>query len=302
MAALVMSLALVSFYHAAMPRAALPRTCTCVMDASSAGNRLYEDMLAATSRRSESERQMLEPRMKEMTLPKPARAASQGGFGGAAKPAKKGAKSKAAAGRTAKAKPLAATGDKLHEARVEALKTDGVVLMKNALSVETATRLRACIMDEIDDSRAAVLDAAEGEVRDAVSISRFHVPVEQPTRAFTLLPIREGRDNAAADAPDDGSMVATMRELLAEGAPLGNLFARMCDGDDSQLYDWYALALSLSMTLTSSLSYLRPARATDPPEPTSLRDVVHFSLPPLVTCALPPTSLSDECIPPYLPW
>ena len=39
----------------------------------------------------------------------------------------------------------------------------------------------------------------------------------------------------------DGPAVDAMRELVAPGAPLGDLWEHLCGGDDAVLYDFYAL-------------------------------------------------------------
>jgi len=202
--------------------------------------------MGASGRRADVEAELLAPNTQEMTEPNPKRARSSGGgFGGR----QKGGSARGAAGFGSTSSRAETTEEKLETLRAQTLTEDGVVLIKGGLERETALALREAVIDEIKRAREAV------RLDPAASPSRFHVPVEQPTRAFTLLPFRDEASAAAGHA--NGPIIQAMRELLGRDAAVGNLFGRMCDGSDSQLHDFYALRT----------------------EPGSARQQVHFDTP-----------------------
>jgi hypothetical protein len=85
---------------------------------------------------------------------------------------------------------------------------------------------------EFENARSAV---AEGT---STSISRFHVPVEQPTRSFLLLPLQED-----ADLPDGGVAIKNaLRELIT--GTMGDLWSSTLGGEECEFYDCYVLRTS----------------------------------------------------------
>uniref|UniRef100_A0A7S0L709 Uncharacterized protein n=1 Tax=Coccolithus braarudii TaxID=221442 RepID=A0A7S0L709_9EUKA len=211
-------------------------------------NKLFDDLQGASSRAAEKERLLLEPNSRPMRPPSEKRANSGRGFGAGAssKNANKGARKRP---RKADSKDTGASNNgkvteaenyvhALHELRKRTLTESGVVMLPQALAGETARALREEVIEEIAEAREAVRHDP------AVSTSRFHVPVEQPTRAFTLLPFLRTRSDSVdppTAAPPNGPILRAVQELLGPRAPLGKLFGSMCDGDDSVLYDFYAL-------------------------------------------------------------
>ena len=215
-------------------------------------NRLYLDQQAAMERRADVERGLLEPNACELADPvltkpkKPkAKKAKKGtGFGGA---------------RVAAALPTAplSASEELVEGRAGAIARDGVILVRGALKSDTAARLRSRVLDVIESGRSAVREAADPI---QVSLDRFYVEQEQPHRAFVLLPFR---DDASDAAGVDGPAVDAMRELVAPGAPLGDLWEQLCGGDDAVLYDFYALRTdpgSIRQSVRVQLARRREAR------------------------------------------
>lgn len=198
--------------------------------AGAASTLLFQDHKKSMDRKAEEECEFLEPNTREMTLPKRrpsggkrggAKAGSGGGGGFGAKAAKtSGAPSKV---------------QQAHAIREEAVRTDGVCLVQDVMSKQTAAVLHGCVADELSRARAAV------EEDPSCSVARFNVPVEthDPLRGYLLLPLRdEGSVEAAQPA---GPIVSALRELLAEDSKLGQLFGSTCGGGKAELYDLVAL-------------------------------------------------------------
>ena len=150
---------------------------------------LFQDQKAANTRGAEKERKLLEPNTQEMALPKKrsgrgrgAAGAGGGGFG-------KGSKGKAK-------RPVG----KAHALRADATQADGVVLVPDVLSKESAQRLHACVRDELGRAYAAV------EQDPSCSVARFNVPAEthDPQRGYLLLPLRDEQSVAACRRSSPG--------------------------------------------------------------------------------------------------
>lgn len=125
--------------------------------------------------------------------------------------------------------------EQLHQRRVETVQDDGVCLIPNALSKETAAELLACVSDELSRAYASVEEDPE------TCVARFNVPKStfDPLRGYLLLPLV---DEASAEEQErSGPIVRALRELLAPGSVLGELFSSTCGGVDAEFYDLVAL-------------------------------------------------------------
>lgn len=185
---------------------------------------LFQDQHNSLEQRTEMERQLLEPNMREMKPPskkknKKTRGTAMG-FGAGSTKVVKLSKSQEATERLA-----------------SAVEKDGIVLIPGVLSRETAESLRGCVLDEIEHMREEVrADASK-------SVSYFYVPAEihfSTPRGYVLLPFRD-TDSIAAGPENVGVIVKAARELLTPGAPLAELFGNVLDGPESELYDFCAL-------------------------------------------------------------
>lgn len=142
---------------------------------------------------------------------------------------KKAKKSKGGSGFGAgKAKAAETPAARDAAARWRTLKKEGILKIEGACSPETAAALREYVIRDTADARASV-EAARDDARASVSMLRFHAASEQPTRSFLLTPL------------DDETCHAGLRELLAPGRALGDVFELACGGDDCWFYDYNAL-------------------------------------------------------------
>ena len=198
---------------------------------SSAQQLLFQDSKKSQTARAQREREMIRPNTKEMTEPpkraipttrnndKKKKSAVSGGGGGFGK----------------QAAPALTAAQQLQRRRMEVMDDDGVLLVPGVLSKDTIGPLYACIKDEL--SRAYVNVDSNPES----CLGHFNVPVEtfDPLRGYLLLPLR---DEASVEAAvDAGPLVTALRELLAPGSPLGDLYANTCGGSNAELYDLVAL-------------------------------------------------------------
>ncbi|KAJ8605388.1 hypothetical protein CTAYLR_002406 [Chrysophaeum taylorii] len=176
---------------------------------SSQNNRLFLDQQEAMARQAAHEEAVFGGTERELVVPKAVRVA--------ASKVKRG--SGFAGGRQSPAEKEAA-------ARAKVLAREGVLKMPG-LGRDTAAKLRAAVLSEIDEAREAV------KLRPETSMSRFHAREEQKLRSFVLLPLR--RDEGL-----DDPIVSATAELLGEGTPLGDLYEKLC-GPEAVLYDFYGL-------------------------------------------------------------
>lgn len=186
----------------------------------SARARLFDDQHKSMNREAELEQEILEPNMKVMQQvskkkQKQLMKKSAGvGFGGT--------------------KPQQSQAGQKVEVYANVLEEDGVVLVPSVLSAESAQSLRDCVINEIEVMRDTIRQEPEK------SVSLFYVPAQihfSTPRGYVLLPFQD----SAAGEQDVGALVRGTRELLGESTMLSKLFSRMCDGEDSQLYDYCVL-------------------------------------------------------------
>lgn len=112
------------------------------------------------------------------------------------------------------------------------LEEDGVVLVPSVLSRESASDLRKCVVNEIQVMRNIIRNDP------SQSISLFYVPAKihfETPRGYVLLPLRDS-ESVKKGKDDVGVLVRCTQQLLQKGTLLSKLFARVCNGDDSQLY------------------------------------------------------------------
>ena len=226
---MVMSLcAFGALYNAGWGRRARPLRPLPVMQLTQApggsgSTQLFLDMKKAMTAQAAKERELLEPNMSEMGLPKPKRArggktsrktGSSGGFGSGGD----------GSGATA-----------AHELRVETMAADGVCYVPGVLSKSSTAMLRKMVLAELASAYAAV------EADPEMSVSRFNVPVQthDPFRGYLLLPLRD--EASVLGNVARGPMVQILQELLAPGSQLGRLFESTCGGGKAEFYDLVAL-------------------------------------------------------------
>lgn len=188
---------------------------------------LFQDSQKAVTARAEKERVILEPHTREM---KPSRRRAAKARGGARGSGGGGF------GKHAASAPPARTGAQQATAlQTETLSSEGVALVPKVLGRDSAQDLLGCVADELARSYAAV------DADPASSLARFNVPVEtfDPLRGYLLLPLRDEASVLAGDA--SGPLVRGLRELLAPGTALGELFWATCGGRTAELYDLVAL-------------------------------------------------------------
>ena len=189
----------------------------------SGSTQLFLDMKKAMTVQAAKEKDLLEPNMREMGLPKPKRArggktsrktGSSGGFG---------------SGRDGSGATAA------HDLRVETMDADGVCYVPGVLSKASAAILRKMVLAELASAYAAV------EAEPETSVGRFNVPVEthDPFRGYLLLPLRD--EASVLGNVARGPMVQILQELLAPGSQLGRLFESTCGGGKAEFYDLVAL-------------------------------------------------------------
>lgn len=138
--------------------------------------------------------------------------------------------------------PALSAAEQLHRRRMEVLTDDGVLLVPSVLGKDTVRALYDAVADEL--ARAY----ANTNKDPANSLGHFNVPVEtfDPLRGYLLLPLR---DAASVEAGvRDGPIVRALRELLAPGAPLGELFSEACGNTNPDLYDLVALRTEAGAT------------------------------------------------------
>jgi len=227
---------------------------------------LYADMQNARARAAEREGELLADRVADFEAPyettlegaaksplpkikKPRVAAKGGGgFGGGGggggkerkakrTPAEKKKKYRRASDMTAKEKQTA------QQAAV--LLRDGCLRIDNALKKETAARVKACILQEIENARAE--KERDPEKTDEIN-ARHGIDQERENRCVINLPLRadtiDGYAKACAEADpsfeegvSDDPIIDALNELLdpVDGA-LGPLYAELC-GEDAPLYE-----------------------------------------------------------------
>jgi hypothetical protein len=213
---------------------------------------LVKDSREAIAARALKEKALLEPNMQEMKLPTRTpkakvgkkKGSKGGGFGsggfGSASSKVKGKQG----GKESAAPPLPVRSNLAEQAlalRADVLDEKGVCLVPGVLSKEAAQALHTCIGDELAAAYAAV------EADPANSLGRFNVPAEtfDPQRGYLLLPLVDEKSVAAGNGKNS-PLVGALRELLAPGAPLADLFHEMCGGNTGkkaspELYDLVGL-------------------------------------------------------------
>jgi len=181
--------------------------------------KLFQDSKQTMSNRGVKEREMLRANTREMQAPK----RGKGGKGSKKTPS--------AGGFGKKAAPALTASQQMDALHVQTVADDGVCLVKGVLDREQAAELHACVADELARAYAALEDEPSS------SIPRFNVPVEtfDKQRGYLLLPLRD--EKSLEDGVAHGTLTRGLRHLLAPGAPLGELFATTCGGDDAELYD-----------------------------------------------------------------
>jgi len=111
-------------------------------------------------------------------------------------------------------------------ARWRTLKKEGILKIEGACAPATAADLRAYVVRDVENARAACAASDEPAFE---SMRRFHAIEEQPLRSFLLTPL------------DDVACHAGLRELFGADAALGDVFEKACGGDDAWFYDYNAL-------------------------------------------------------------
>lgn len=186
---------------------------------------LFDDQHRAMNNQAELEQAILDPNMQEMKV--------------LSKKKKKQLTKKTSAGVGFGAAAPQALSKSQEETMLLAsqVEQDGVVLVPGVLKREMAETLRECVLKEIEVMRESIRQDP------SLSVSLFYVPAEihfSTPRGYVLLPFRDS-DSVSEGPTSVGPIVNAARELLSLDTPLGNLFAKTCDGADSQLYDFCAL-------------------------------------------------------------
>jgi len=194
--------------------------------ADSAQQLLFQDSKKSQTLRAEKEREMLRANTKELEEPSKRAKAYLG---------KKKRKGGGGGGFGEQAGPALSAAEQLHRRRMEVLDDDGVFFMPRVLGEDTVRALYDAVADEL--ARAY----ANTNKDPANSVSHFNVPVEtfDPLRGYLLLPLRDAVSVEAGVR--DGPIVRALRELLAPGAPLGEIFSAACGDTNPDLYDLVAL-------------------------------------------------------------
>ena len=198
------------------------------LPAGSASGLLFQDSKQAVTKRAEAERAMLQTRTREMKQPKRGGGRKGGGGGG---------------GGFGKQAGLVRTAAQVKQAlQLETVEKDGVCLVPGVLAKASAAELHATVANELARSYAAV------EADPANSLGRFNVPAEtfDPLRGYLLLPLRDETSVRADEGQDP--IVRGLRELLAPGSTLGELFSATCGGEEAELYDLVALRTEAGAT------------------------------------------------------
>lgn len=185
---------------------------------------LFNDQHKAMGRQAEDERELLENNMSEMKeLSKKKR--------------KQHKKKSAGVGFGAASPKVLSKFEEETQLLATAVQRDGVVLVPGVLQKETAATLRKCVLGEVETMRDAI------RTDPSLSVSLFYVPADihfSTPRGYVLLPFRD--TESVKEGPDTvGPMVEAARELLSGDTPLSGLFGEMCDGANSQMYDFCAL-------------------------------------------------------------
>jgi hypothetical protein len=203
---------------------------------------LFDDQHRALGEQAQEEGDILDPRMQEMkvavassskTKRKNKRSTTNAGagFGGGGK---------------VKAKPASSSSIKLSastKALAKQVEQNGVVLVPGVLTKETAAACREAVVTEVELMRQAIRQDP------SLSVSLFYVPADihfSTPRGYVLLPLRdyvveESSTTETTPCSSNGPLVRATRELLQPGAVLSDLFGTLCDGGNSQLYDFCAL-------------------------------------------------------------
>jgi hypothetical protein len=192
-----------------------------------ARNYLFRDQQKAMAKAAEVERGLLEPRTGLMDPPsaktRKARIAT-----------KKSARPKAS-GFGAGSVPPPTAAQQANAMLHDTVLADGVCRVDGVLRHDSTSDLYDCVADELSKAYDAV--AAD----PSTCVSRFNVPIDtlDPLRGYLLLPLRDEKSVASGDA--NGPMVRCLRELLASGSKLGELFESTCGKANAELYDVVAL-------------------------------------------------------------
>lgn len=267
--------------HRISPRtASVPahRTGSCALEASSslptdydearlaASALLYADLQNARARAAEREGELLADRITDFEAPyettlegaaesplpkikRPKVAAKRGGgggFGGGGGSKEKKAKRAPAAKKKKYKKATDMTAkEKQTLQQAAALIRDGCLRIDGALKKETAARVKACILREIENAREA--KEREPEKTDEIN-ARHGIDQERENRCVINLPLRadkiEGYAKACKEADStfeegisNDPIIDALNELLdpVDGA-LGPLYAELC-GEEAPLYE-----------------------------------------------------------------
>lgn len=192
---------------------------------------LFQDWKKGVDAAGRKQRVLLDPNSRELEPPDPKRFRTRKKKGGGKVKGSGGG----GFGAGAAAKPLTAA-EKETKLLVDTVTEDGVVLVENLMSKESAKELHEMIEDELAKAYASV------ERDPETCVGRFNVPKEtfDPLRGYLLLPLRDERSVANGIAA--GTLVRALGDLLRPGSTLGELFSSTCGGaEKAEFYDLVAL-------------------------------------------------------------
>jgi hypothetical protein len=192
--------------------------------------KLHQDMMKGAARAATRERELIEPNSHELEPPNPKRRFT---VPKASTKGKAAAKTKGGGGFGA-GKTLTAA-ERATQLYADTVSADGICLVQDVLSKESAEVLLDCVADELAKAYAAV------EEDPSACVGRFNVPIEtfDPLRGYLLLPLRD--EKSVDEGKAKGPLVSALNELLQPGAKLGEIFSALCGGTTAELYDVVAL-------------------------------------------------------------
>ena len=192
--------------------------------------KLHQDMMKGAARAATRERELIEPNSHELEPPNPKRRFT---VPKASTKGKAAAKTKGGGGFGA-GKTLTAA-ERATQLYADTVSADGICLVQDVLSKESAEVLLDCVADELAKAYAAV------EEDPSTCVGRFNVPIEtfDPLRGYLLLPLRD--EKSVDEGKAKGPLVSALNELLQPGAKLGEIFSALCGGTTAELYDVVAL-------------------------------------------------------------
>ena len=193
---------------------------------------LFQDNKQATSRAAHREGVLMDPNSKLLDPPDPKRRFDPRGKAG--RFAKGKSKVKARGGGFAAGTSLT-TAERANALRADTVAADGICLVEDVLSTESASKLLGAAQDELSRAYASV------ERDPQTAVARFNVAPEtfDPLRGYLLLPLRD--EQSVADGVKWGPIVSALDELLQPGTKLGELFSDTCGGDSAEFYDLVCL-------------------------------------------------------------